>query len=100
MSDKPPQMLQDSPLNHAGGAQIVQVGVSERSLLLFVWLPTALACLASVAALAFASYSIGAAQNSAYAAQMAERNAKLAQYQLKLALDRAHIEVPSDLTEK
>lgn len=51
-------------------------------------------------------FSIGLAVVAIYAgsaatsAEHSERNAKLAQYQLKLALDRAHIEVPDDLTEK
>ena len=83
-----------------GGASITQVGISEKSLIMFVWLPLGVALIAAMAALGIAAFNSGTSQGAVYAAQMAERNAKLAQYQTELALKRAGIELPTDVTEK
>lgn len=78
--------LQDSIQNEPRGAQIVTVGVSEKSLILFVLLPVGVALIAALAAVYLAASAGGAAANAVNMATLAERNAKLAQYQLDEAI--------------
>ena len=78
------------------GASIVQIGISERSLLYLMWLPLAIALVASIAAVVISVLAFGGASLASNQAQLAERNAKLAQYQLELTLREHNLEVPKD----
>lgn len=86
-----------------GGASIEQTGVSEKTLVLFVLVPVTLALVAAIGAAGYAGYAGGTAIAKADAAlelaQIAERNAKLAQYQLEEAIEQLGIDAPNQLPE-
>jgi hypothetical protein len=92
-------MLQDSPTNHAGGAQIVNRGVSPWAVV-FAALPGIAALIGLLMFGVQFSSSIGTvaatAGNAKDIATMSERNAKLAQYQLEETLKRHNLEVPHE----
>ena len=95
---------QDSIINEPRGAQINQIGVSERVLVVLVLLPMMFTMLITTIGLV---YSINSSRDSAQAiaagkeavstAQLAERDAKLAQYQTDVGLTNAGIKHPTDL---
>ncbi len=84
----------------ASGGSVHQTGVSEKTLILFLLAPLCVTLAASVVAAWYAGYAGGnavATANGALAlAQISERNAKLAQYQLEEAVKAAHIEIPKE----
>lgn len=84
-----------------GGASIEQTGVSEKTLVLFVLVPVTVTLLAAFGAAGYAGYAGGTAVATANAAlalaQISERNAKLAQYQLEEALEEAGLDPPNEL---
>ena len=95
---------QDSIINEPRGAQINQIGVSERVLVVLVLLPmmfailvTAIGLVYSIIASRDAAQAISTAHEAVSNAQLAERDAKLAQYQLDVALSNAGIKHPTDL---
>ena len=77
----------DSPgavRSHAEGASIVQVETVGKSLMILVIVMLSLAMLAAVAALLIASFAYGTAVRSEQLADRAERESRLAQYELTL----------------
>ena len=77
----------------------IRDGSSKASIEGGFWLGLLAIIIASAAAAA-SWYAVGATAGSVYAAQMAERNAKVAQYQLETALDNAGIKHPADLPKE
>ena len=73
----------------------IRDGSSKASIEGGFWLGLLAIIIASAGAAA-AWYAVGETSGSVYAAQMAERNAKLAQYQLEQAMRKAGLDVPKE----
>lgn len=100
----------ESPLRyyHAEGASgigtggnVNMPGVSERTVVALILLPLCIALAGSLGAAWYAGHAGGnavATANAALAlAQISERNAKLAQYQLEQAAARYKLEIPKEV---